>query len=339
MLEVALERRPPDVARHDRVDADAGGAQLLRHGLRRRDERGLGGGVAPEARLDDAHRHGADHDDRAAALYLHARDDGLRELERAEQVHVEDALPVLLARLLDQLVGRRAERVVDEHVDAPELGVRRVREAAAVLRARHVGRDGERPPPEGAHLGRDRLERRRRARREDDVRPLARQGERDRAPEPRADAGHDRDAIQEEGAHAPAAARMRVVEWRGSRSKGSTISDAERCEYSSRKWCSTDQTYLKPWRSEASASSTSRRRRACAAPPGSASTSWRGTCAWTKRPNSIPRRLAERARDCQTAAHGVTVASGTAWSCVRSRATSTPASRRSAASGPATRGS
>src|SRR5206468_1439255 len=104
-------------------------------------------------------------------------------------------------------------------VDAPELGVRRVREAAAVLRARHVGRDGERPPPEGAHLARDRLERRRRARREDDVRPLARQGERDRAPEPRADAGHDRDAVLEEGAHARAAARMRVVEWRGSRSK------------------------------------------------------------------------------------------------------------------------
>src|SRR5438093_8951481 len=95
---------------------------------------------------------------------------------------------------------------------------------------------------------------------------------------------------------------MRVVR---AAMKGSTISEAERCEYSSRKWCSTDQTYLKPWRSEASASSISRRRRACSAPPGSASTSWRGTCAWTKRPNSIPRRLAERARDCQTAAHGV----------------------------------
>src|SRR5437667_216148 len=87
--------------------------------------------------------------------------------------------------------------------------------------------------------------------------------------------------------------------------KGSTISEAERCECASRKGCSTDDTYLKPWRSAASASSTSRRRRACSAPPGSASTSWRGTCAWTKRPNSIPRRLAERVRDCQTAAPGV----------------------------------
>src|SRR2546421_5802904 len=28
--------------------------------------------------------------------------------------------------------------------------------------------------------------------------------------------------------------------------KGSTTSEAERCEYSSRKWCSTDHTYLKP---------------------------------------------------------------------------------------------
>src|SRR6059036_3413523 len=95
---------------------------------------------------------------------------------------------------------------------------------------------------------------------------------------------------------------MRVVR---AAMKGSTISEAERCEYSSRKWCSTDHAYLKPWRSEASASSISRSSRECSAPPGSASTSWCGTCAWTKRPNSMPRRLAERARDCQTAAHGV----------------------------------
>src|SRR3989442_16004483 len=71
---------------------------------------------------------------------------------------------------------------------------------------------------------------------------------------------------------------------------GSTISDAERWEYSSRKWCSTDQTYLKPWRSQASASSSSRISRACSAPSGSASTSWRGTCACTKSPNSMARR-------------------------------------------------
>ncbi len=212
LLEVALERRPPDVAGHDRVDAHAGGAQLLRHGLHRGGERGLGGGVTAEARLDDAHRHRADHDDRAAAPRLHVRDDGLRELDRAEQVHVEDAPPVLHARLRDRLVGRGAEGVVDEHVDAPELGRGCVGEAAAVLGARHVGRDGERAPAEGAHLGRDRLERRRRTRREDDVRPLARTGERDRPPEPGADAGHDRDAVLEERAHGRAAARMRVVE-------------------------------------------------------------------------------------------------------------------------------
>src|SRR2546427_1430188 len=90
---------------------------------------------------------------------------------------------------------------------------------------------------------------------------------------------------------------MRVVR---AAMKGSTISEAERCEYSSRKWCSTDHTYLKPWRSAASASSTSRSRRACSAPPGSASTSWRGTCAWTKRPNSIAAWLAEPSRGCQT---------------------------------------
>src|SRR5262245_10600203 len=68
---------------------------------------------------------------------------------------------------------------------------------------------------------------------------------------------------------------------------GSMISDAERWEYSSRKWCSTDQTYLKPARSHATASSSSRMRRWCSAPAGSRSTSWRGTCAWTKSPNSM----------------------------------------------------
>ena len=31
---------------------------------------------------------------------------------------------------------------------------------------------------------------------------------------------------------------------------GRKISDAEMCEYSSRKWCSTDQTYFKPCRSQ-----------------------------------------------------------------------------------------
>src|SRR2546422_5046645 len=87
--------------------------------------------------------------------------------------------------------------------------------------------------------------------------------------------------------------------------KGSTTSEAERCEYSSRKWCSTDHTYLKAWRSAASASSISRSRRVCSARAGSASTSWRGTCPWTKRPNSILGRVPEPARDCQTAACGV----------------------------------
>src|SRR5690242_9759680 len=58
-------------------------------------------------------------------------------------------------------------------------------------------------------------------------------------------------------------------------------------EYSSRKWCSTDQTYFQPARSQATASSSSRIRRACSAPSGSASISWRGTCACTNSPNSM----------------------------------------------------
>src|SRR6185436_10848765 len=39
---------------------------------------------------------------------------------------------------------------------------------------------------------------------------------------------------------------------------GSMISDAEMCEYSSKKWCSTDQTYLKAQSSQATARSASR---------------------------------------------------------------------------------
>src|SRR5262245_21109887 len=68
---------------------------------------------------------------------------------------------------------------------------------------------------------------------------------------------------------------------------GSTISEADRCEYSSRKWCSTDHTYLKLCRSHSSASSTSAMSFVCSAPAGSASTSRLGTWAWMKSPNSI----------------------------------------------------
>src|SRR5262245_28544964 len=82
---------------------------------------------------------------------------------------------------------------------------------------------------------------------------------------------------------------------------GSMISDAEMWEYSSRKWCSTDQTYLKFQASTATARSASRMSRECSAPTGSRSMSEIGTCAWMNRPNSMATGLTSRSSEAANA--------------------------------------
>src|SRR6478735_8822228 len=59
---------------------------------------------------------------------------------------------------------------------------------------------------------------------------------------------------------------------------------ADRCEYSSRKWCSVTHTYLKPERSAACTTSSSARRTSCSVSP--ASRRWFGWYMPTKMPNS-----------------------------------------------------
>ena len=90
------------------------------------------------------------------------------------------------------------EGVVDQHVDAAELGDGGVDEALAVLGAGDVGRYRQRAAAEGAHLGRDRRQLVGAARRQRDVGALARQGEGDVAPHAGADAGDDGDAVLEQ---------------------------------------------------------------------------------------------------------------------------------------------
>ena len=87
----------------------------------------------------------------------------------------------------------RAARIVDEHVDPPELGHRRRDEVVELLGLHHVGRHCERAPAQRFDLGGDRFDVARGACRADDV--GARFGERDRdaATDALARAGDDRD--------------------------------------------------------------------------------------------------------------------------------------------------
>ena len=85
------------------------------------------------------------------------------------------------------------ERGVHQHVDAPELVVRPLRQRAHLLPIGDVGRDRQRAPAVAADVGRDLLEGRRRACREDDVGAVDRGPacQRRAEPGPGADDHHD----------------------------------------------------------------------------------------------------------------------------------------------------
>ena len=69
--------------------------------------------------------------------------------------------------------------------------------------------------------------------------------------------------------------------------KPRSTSFAERCEYSSRKWCSVNQPYLKPARSPVTATATSSSRRRCSTVRCESASTWVGTWAEWNIPNSI----------------------------------------------------
>ena len=124
----------------------------------------------------------------------------LRQLERAEDVDVEDLAPVVQVGLLDQRHEVAHEGVVDQHVDAAELGARRVDEPPAVVGVGDVGRHAtaRRPSartsaaPVSSSIAARRAPRARRRR------PRARTATARSRPHAGADAGDDGDAVVEQ---------------------------------------------------------------------------------------------------------------------------------------------
>ena len=88
---------------------------------------------------------------RPRALVQHSPDEGLRDAERAFQVHVEDVVPVLLLHERKERVLDDA-RVVDEDVGAAELGAHAVGENLDLLELSDVGGDRDGFSPEAADL-------------------------------------------------------------------------------------------------------------------------------------------------------------------------------------------
>ena len=108
-------------AGRDVVDGDAPRPELVRELPRQSDLRRLRRRVRLNAGEADAEPRAArDVDDAAAARRLHPRRDGLRAVERAGDVDVEDVLPLVRRDLLERAadLAEHAAGVVHENVDA-----------------------------------------------------------------------------------------------------------------------------------------------------------------------------------------------------------------------------
>ena len=118
-----------------------------------------------------------------------------------ERGEAQRPLEVDRDRLVEEVGGhveqrrrhRRDPRVVDQHVDAPELGDGRVDQRLALVPVADVAADRQRPPPERAHLVGDDLTGFELPARDHDVGARLREPERHRAPEAFAPAGDDHD--------------------------------------------------------------------------------------------------------------------------------------------------
>ena len=89
---------------------------------------------------------GADVDDGAAAVGDHAFTDQRREPERPLEVEVRHRVEQLLGDVGQLVVQRRHAGVVDQHVDAPELGIDGVDQAVQLVPPPHVHGVCERAP-------------------------------------------------------------------------------------------------------------------------------------------------------------------------------------------------
>ena len=120
-------------------------AERMGEADRQRVEAGLGGRVRDDV-AGRAHRARArDVDDRAALARGHALADERAQPERALEVDGDHLVEQLLGHLAQRAVERRDAGVVDEHVDAAELAVRRLDEPLELVPAADVARVRERP--------------------------------------------------------------------------------------------------------------------------------------------------------------------------------------------------
>mmetsp|Transcript_4741 Transcript_4741/g.12166 ORF Transcript_4741/g.12166 Transcript_4741/m.12166 type:complete len:339 (+) Transcript_4741:113-1129(+) len=108
-----------DESRTDGVDGDAPGGELLgvRHG--HRDDSSLGGGVVGLPGVSDLPDDRGDVDDAAGALLHGELEEGLRAVEDAAEVDVDDGLPRVGLHSHDEAVAGDSG-VVDQYVDGSE---------------------------------------------------------------------------------------------------------------------------------------------------------------------------------------------------------------------------
>src|SRR5262249_38445944 len=154
----------------------------------------LGGRAGGHAAGAGAAGHRGHVDDLAGALADHHAPDGLREEEHAGQVRRDHCVPFATRQVLE----RRADAiagVIDQNVDAAERPQGLRDRVVHLPRVADVARDGQRAAPLGAHEVGDRLQRVLTATAHRHVRADPGELDRDRAADPLARPGHDRDAI------------------------------------------------------------------------------------------------------------------------------------------------
>src|SRR4051794_5297875 len=146
-----------DGARLDERDPDVTLGDLLAQRLAEGADRPLGRAVDAVAGARDAARHRADVDDVARALLEHDRQRGVRAVQKPEDVDLDHRAP-LVGRRVDDRAEQHHAGVVDEDVEAAELGVGALDEGARLCLVGDVGRDGERAAAGAVDLLRERFD-------------------------------------------------------------------------------------------------------------------------------------------------------------------------------------
>jgi hypothetical protein len=155
-------------------------------------DRVLGAAVGGLQRDPAVGQRRADLDDRPVVARDHPLQGGHRAVHLAEVGHLGRAAELLGRDLVDRREDR-GHRVVDPHVDRPELGGDAVGGGVDLGRVGDVGGDGQRAPPLAAHLVRRGLEAVLVAGQQGDVVAAARERARHRAADPGRRPGDDDD--------------------------------------------------------------------------------------------------------------------------------------------------